>query len=59
MQKLSEEKLLARDARRDLNAELLESINNLNAGKVVRVSVVTRAGHLIEAPAEKSLLAAT
>ena len=29
MQKLSEEKLLARDAKRDLNAELLESIEAL------------------------------
>ncbi|HNZ56166.1 MAG TPA: hypothetical protein PKL58_02280 [Methylophilaceae bacterium] len=57
MQKLSEEKLLARDAKRDLNAELLESINNLNAGKVVRVSIVARTGHIIESPVEKMLLA--
>ena len=59
MQKISEDKLLARDAKRDLNAELLESINDLRAGKVVRMSVITRAGQVIESPVEKSLLATT
>ena len=44
MQKLSEEKLLARDAKRELNAELLESINDLSADKAVRVSAFTRTG---------------
>lgn len=34
MQKLSKEKLLTRDAKHDLNAELLESINDLKASKV-------------------------
>lgn len=57
MQKLSEDKLLARDAKRDLNAELLESINDLSAGKVVRMSVITRTGQVIESPVEKSLIA--
>lgn len=57
MQKLSEEKLLARDAKRVLNAELLESINNLNADKAVRVSAFTRTGQVIESPVVKMLLA--
>ena len=57
MQKISEDKLLARDAKRDLNAELLESINDLGAGKVVRMSVITRAGQVIESSVEKSLIA--
>ncbi|MEO6117712.1 MAG: hypothetical protein ABIP37_01420 [Methylotenera sp.] len=57
MQKISEDKLLARDAKRDLNAELLESINDLSAGKVVRMSVTTRTGQVIESPVEKSLIA--
>ena len=57
MQKISEDKLLARDAKRDLNAELLESINDLRAGKVVRMSVITRAGQVIESSVEKSLIA--
>ena len=56
MQKISEDKLLARDAKRDLNAELLESINDLTAGKVVRMSVITRAGQVIESPVEKLLI---
>lgn len=57
MQKISEDKLLARDAKRDLNDELLESINDLRAGKVVRMSVITRTGQVIESPVEKSLIA--
>jgi hypothetical protein len=54
MQKLSEEKLLARDAKRDLNAELLESINDLKSGKVGRVSVVIRTEQVIESPVAKA-----
>lgn len=57
MQKISEDKLLARDAKGDLNAELLESINDLRAGKVVRMSVTTLTGQVIESPVEKSLIA--
>ena len=34
MPKLSEIQLLARDAKRDLNAELLESISQMKAGKL-------------------------
>ncbi len=54
MPKLSETELLARDAQRDLNAELLESINELKAGKIGRVSVVTRDGRVIESPVAKA-----
>lgn len=57
MQKLSKEKLLARGVKRDLNAELLVSINDLRAGKAVRVSVVARTGQIIESPIEKTLIA--
>ena len=47
MLKLSETELLARDAQRDLNAELLDSIAQIKAGKVGRVSLVTRDGRVI------------
>jgi hypothetical protein len=53
MQKLSEDRLLAPDAKRDLNAELLESINDLRAGKVVRVSVITRTEQVVESPLQR------
>jgi hypothetical protein len=43
---MKETKLLARDAQRDLNAELLESIAEMKAGKVGRVSLVTRDGQV-------------
>ena len=56
MQKLSEEQLLVRDAKRDLNAELLKSINALGTGKVVRVSVVACTGQTIESLVEKTLI---
>jgi putative transcriptional regulator len=46
--------LLKRDAARDLNAELLESINQMNAGQIGRVSVVTRTGQVIESPVAKA-----
>lgn len=48
MPKLSEKALLARDAKRDLNAELLESIEDLKAGRIGRVTVVTRDGRSLE-----------
>lgn len=54
MQKLSETELLERDAKRDLNAELLESIAEMKAGKVGRVSVVSRSGRAIESPIAKA-----
>jgi len=50
MPKLSETQLLARDAKRDLNAELLESISQMNAGKLGRVSVVASGGRVVESP---------
>lgn len=57
MPKLSETQLLERDAARDLNAELLESINQMNAGQIGRVSVVTRTGQVIESPIAKARIA--
>jgi len=53
MPKLSESELLARDAERDLNAELLESARQMKAGQLGRVSVVTRDGRVIESPVAK------
>jgi len=38
---LTEKQLLARDAKRDIGAELLESIREMQAGKVGRVHSVT------------------
>lgn len=43
---MKETELLARDAQRDLNAELLDSIAEMKAGKVGRVSLVTRDGQV-------------
>jgi len=50
MPKLSETELLKRDAKRDLNAELLEAMGDMQAGRVARVSIVTRDGRVIESP---------
>jgi len=50
MPKLSETHILARDAKRDLNAELLESIDHLKAGQLGRVSVVVADGRIVESP---------
>ncbi len=52
-----ETQLLKRDAARDLNAELLESINQMNAGQIGRVSVVTHTGQVIESPVAKARIA--
>jgi len=54
MLKLSETELLARDARRDLNAELLESIEDMRVGKIGRVSLTTRDGRVIESAVAKA-----
>ena len=54
MPKLSDPKLLARDAERDLGAELLESVRELKAGQIGRVSVVTRDGRVINSPVAKA-----
>jgi putative transcriptional regulator len=56
MPKLSETALLARDATRDLNAELLASIADIQAGNIGRVSVVNREGHVINSPVTKARL---
>ena len=56
MPKLTEAVLLERDAGRDLNAELLESVRQMNAGEVGRVSVVNRDGKVIESPVAKARL---
>ncbi len=57
MPKLSETQLLARDAKRDLNAELLESIDNLKAGQLGRVSVVAADGRIVESPVARERIA--
>lgn len=57
MPKLSETELPARDAQRDLNAELLESIHSLKAGQIGRVSVTTRDGRVIESPVTRARMA--
>ncbi|MDZ4313644.1 MAG: helix-turn-helix domain-containing protein [Azonexus sp.] len=54
MPKLSEAELLARDAKRDLGAELLESLHEMKAGKIGRVSVVTRDGRVVDSPVAKA-----
>lgn len=54
MPKLSETELLARDAQRDLNAELLESIEQIKAGNIGRVSVATRDGRVIDSPVARA-----
>jgi len=54
MPKLSEAELLARDAERDLGAELLESLREMKAGKLGRVSVVTRDGRVVDSPVAKA-----
>jgi putative transcriptional regulator len=50
MPKLTEAELLARDAGRDLNAELLEAAADMQAGRVGRVTVVRRRGQAVESP---------
>ena len=58
MPKLTEAELLARDAGRDLNAELLDAIRQMRAGQVGRVSVVTDDGRVVESPVAKARLRA-
>ena len=54
MPKLTESELLARDGQRDLDAELLESIELLKSGQVGRVTLVTRTGQLQLNPSAQS-----
>lgn len=56
MPKLNEDELMARDARRDLDAELREAAREMQAGKVGRVSVVSRDGRVVESPVAKARL---
>ena len=56
MRKLSERGLLARDAKRDLNAELLDGIGDLKRGVVGRVTVL-RDRKAVEVPAVKVRMA--
>jgi putative transcriptional regulator len=58
MPKLSETDLLARDAQRDLNAELLASIAEMKAGKIGRVSLITRDGRVIPSPVAQTRISA-
>jgi putative transcriptional regulator len=56
MPRLTDEQLQRRDAERDLNSELLEAIDDLEAGRIGRVSVV-RNGQVVESPVTKARLA--
>ena len=54
MRNLSEAELLARDAERNLDEELLASVREVKAGLVGRVSVVTRDGRVVESPVARA-----
>ncbi len=56
MPKLNEAELMARDAGRDLDAELREAAREMQAGKLGRVSVVSRDGRVVESPVAKARL---
>jgi len=54
MLNLSEAELLARDAERNLDEELLASVREMKAGLVGRVSLVTRDGRVVESPVARA-----
>lgn len=54
MLNLTEAELLARDAERNLDEELLASVREMKAGSVGRVSVVTRDGRVVESPVARA-----
>ena len=54
MLNLSEAELLARDAERNLDEELLASVREMKAGLVGRVSMVTRDGRVVESPVARA-----
>ena len=54
MLNLTEAELLARDAERNLDEELLASVREMKAGLVGRVSVVTRDGRVVESPVARA-----
>lgn len=56
MLNLSEAELLARDAERNLDEELLASVREMKVGLVGRVSVVTRDGRVVESPVARARL---
>jgi len=56
MPRLTEAALLQRDAERDLNAELLDSVDDLEAGRLRRVTIV-RDGQVVESPVTRARLA--
>jgi putative transcriptional regulator len=57
MPRLTEDELLQRDAERDLNAELLDAIDDLQAGRLGRVTVI-RDDQIVESPVIRARLAA-
>ena len=57
MPKLSEKELLALDAKRDLNAELIAAAADLSKGRVGRVMVPDGKGGYIESPVMKARFA--
>ncbi|MDX2219192.1 MAG: hypothetical protein SF172_09225 [Burkholderiales bacterium] len=54
MSKSSERALLARDARRDLSAELVDSLRELEAGKIGRITVIDAPNTLASIPLRTS-----
>ncbi len=58
MPKLTERKAVARDAGRDLNAELLESIRDVKAGRIGRVWKADADGNVREVSAARARMAA-
>ena len=56
MPKLTEAEMLARDAERDLDAELIEAASQLRDGEVGRVSLVLDDGRVIDSPVTKARL---
>lgn len=56
MPRLNEAELMARDAGRDLDAELREAARELQAGKLGRVTMVSREGRVTESPVARARL---
>jgi len=58
MPKLTERQLLARDAKRDLNSELLDGIRAVKAGRIGRVWKADADGNVREVSAARARIAA-
>lgn len=58
MPKMTERQLLARDAKRDLNAELLQAARDIKAGRIGRVWTVAADGTVKEVSASRARKAA-